>query len=151
MTVKRRSKLEERFEKILQEYDVIYDYEITKIPYIIPESKHTYTVDWTTGTGLLIETKGYLSDYQERNKYVLLKKQHPDLDLRFVFDNPNKLCGGTKMTHAAWALKNGFKYCGIKDTEQIISWIKEHESNRKNKGRRGRVSKSSKGAEGKAA
>ena len=122
---KRRSKLELKFEEIIKEFNVEYDYEITKIPYTIPESNHNYTVDWTFINGLLVETKGYLSDHKERYKYVLLKQQHPDLDLRFVFDNPNKLCGGTKQTHGAWATKYGFKWCSIKDKDQIQQWIKE--------------------------
>jgi len=122
---KRRSKLELKFEEIIKEFDVVYDYEVTKIPYTIPESNHNYTVDWTFINGLLVETKGYLSDHKERYKYVLLKQQHPDLDLRFVFDNPNKLCGGTKMTHSKWAEKYGFKYCSIKDVDQIKQWVKE--------------------------
>ena len=122
---KRRSKLELKFEEIIKEFDVAYDYEVTKIPYTIPESNHNYTVDWTFINGLLVETKGYLSDHKERYKYVLLKQQHPDLDLRFVFDNPNKLCGGTKQTHGAWATKYGFKWCSIKDTEQIEAWLNE--------------------------
>ena len=122
---KRRSKLELKFEEIIKEFDVAYDYEVTKIPYTIPESNHNYTVDWTFINGLLVETKGYLSDHKERYKYVLLKQQHPDLDLRFVFDNPNKLCGGTKMTHSKWAEKYGFKYCSIKDVDQIQQWVKE--------------------------
>ena len=116
---KRRSKLELKFEEIIKEFEVQYDYEVTKIPYTIPESNHNYTVDWTFINGLLVETKGYLSDHKERYKYVLLKQQHPDLDLRFVFDNPNKLCGGTKQTHGAWATKYGFKWCSIKDVDQI--------------------------------
>lgn len=123
---KRRSKLETKFEDILKEYQVDYEYEVTKIPYTIPESKHIYTVDWTLLNGVLIETKGYLSDHQERHKYVLLKQQYPTLDLRFVFDNPNKLCGGTKYTHAKWADKYGFKWCSIKDTEQIQLWVNEN-------------------------
>ena len=129
---KRRSKLELKFEEILKDFEVEYDYEVTKIPYTIPESKHTYTVDWTLLNGMLLETKGYLSDHQERYKYVLLKQQHPDLDLRFVFDNPNKLCGGTKQTHGAWAEKYGFKWCGIKDVEQIHSWVKERDEASRN-------------------
>lgn len=129
---KRRSKLELKFEEILKDFEVEYDYEVTKIPYTIPESKHTYTVDWTLLNGMLLETKGYLSDHQERYKYVLLKQQHPDLDLRFVFDNPNKLCGGTKMTHAKWAEKYNFKWCGIKDVEQIHSWVKERDEASRN-------------------
>ena len=122
---KRRSKLELKFEEIIKEFDVAYDYEVTKIPYTIPESNHNYTVDWTFINGLLVETKGYLSYHKERYKYVLFKQQHPDLDLRFVFDNPNKLCGGTKMTHSKWAEKYGFKYCSIKDVDQIKQWVKE--------------------------
>lgn len=119
----RRSKLELRFEDILIANKAEYDYEVTVIPYIVPESKHKYTVDWTLLNGVLIETKGYLSDHQERSKYVLLKQQYPDIDLRFVFDNPNKLCGGTKYSHAKWADKYKFQWCGIKDVETIKSWI----------------------------
>lgn len=122
---KRRSKLELRFEDILIENKAEYDYEVTVIPYTVPESQHKYTVDWTLLNGPLIETKGYLSDHQERTKYVLLKNQYPDLDLRFVFDNPNKLCGGTKYSHAKWADKNGFTYCSIKDIDVIQQWIQE--------------------------
>jgi len=122
---KRRSLLEHKFESILKEYDVLYEYEITKIPYIVPESSHKYTVDWTLQSGILLETKGYLADYQERLKYQLIKLQHPTIDLRFVFQDPNKLCGGTKMKHSTWADKQGFKWCSIKDTEQLASWFKE--------------------------
>lgn len=120
---KRRSKLELKFEDILLANKAEYDYEVTVIPYTVPESKHKYTVDWTFTNGILCETKGYLSDHQERNKYVLLKQQYPDLDLRFVFDNPNKLCGGTKYSHAKWADRHGFVWCGIRDVETIQSWI----------------------------
>ena len=126
---KRRSKLELKFEDILLTNKAEYDYEVTKISYIVPESKHVYTVDWTLLNGLLIETKGYLSDHQERTKYVLLKQQYPNLDLRFVFDNPNKLCGGTKYSHAKWADKWGFKWCSIKDVDVIQSWINEGATN----------------------
>ena len=120
---KRRSKLELKFEDILLANKAEYDYEVTVIPYTVPESKHKYTVDWTFTNGILCETKGYLSDHQERNKYVLLKQQYPDLDLRFVFDNPNKLCGGTKYSHAKWADRHGFVWCGMRDVETIQSWI----------------------------
>lgn len=126
---KLRSKLELKFEEILKEFEVEYGYEVTKISYTIPESKHTYTVDWSLANGLLLETKGYLSDYAERKKYELIKQQHPTIDIRFVFDNPNKLCGGTKMTHGAWAIKQGFKYCSIKDKDQVLAWIKEADDN----------------------
>lgn len=125
----RRSKLEDTFEIILNEYNINYNYELTKLTYIIPESKHTYLIDWTLPNNLYIETKGYLSNAQERNKYKLIKQQYPNIDLRFVFDNPNKLCGGTKYTHAVWAEKNKFKYCGIKDIETILEWVSHDNKN----------------------
>ena len=124
-TTKRRSKLELTFEKILQDNEVDYEYEVTKIPYTVPQSDHKYIVDWTIRNGVLIETKGWLENLTERRKYQLIKEQHPEIDIRFVFANPQKACGGVKMTHEEWALKYGFKYCSINDREQIVSWIKE--------------------------
>ena len=123
---KRRSKLEQKFEEILKESKIEYEYEVTKIPYIVPESNHNYIVDFSGSNGIHYEVKGWLSDHQERQKYILVKQQHPDLDLRFVFDNPNKLCGGTKYSHAKWADKFGFRWCSIKDVEQIQSWLNEN-------------------------
>jgi hypothetical protein len=127
---KLRSQLEKKFAVILEDSDVVWDYEVTKIKYTVPASDHTYTVDFTIlgkdkKKVLLCEGKGILKDHQERLKYILIKEQHPELDLRFVFANPQKLCMGTKTTHAQWATKYGFKYCGINDTEQINSWLKE--------------------------
>lgn len=125
MIAKRRSKLEERFEYLLNDLQIQYKYEKDKLTYIIPESKHTYLIDWSLPNNLFCETKGYLSDHQERTKYLLIKQQYPNLDLRFVFGDPNKLCGGMKMTHAQWAIKNGFQYCSIKDYETIKEWLNE--------------------------
>lgn len=124
---KRRSKLELKFEDILKENKIEYGYEVTKIPYIVPESKHVYNVDFTTTNGIQWEVKGWLSDHTERQKYILVKQQHPEIDLRFVFDNINKLCGGTKYTHKTWCEKQGFKYCSVRDTDTIQQWIKESE------------------------
>lgn len=100
-------------------------YEVSKVKYVVPESNHTYTVDFTVGN-ILLEGKGRLADFAERRKYELIKQQHPNIDLRFIFGDPNKIVGGTKKTtHADWAIKNGFQYCSVKDTEQIKSWIRE--------------------------
>ena len=106
--------------------NVPWTYETKIISYTIPESVHTYTVDFSINIkDIHIEGKGFLSDHTERNKYILIKQQYPDIDLRFVFENPNKLCGGMKQTHAEWAIKHGFKYCSIKDYETIERWINE--------------------------
>jgi len=125
MTIKRRSKLEENFEYLLNDLEVKYKYEDTKLTYIVPESKHTYLIDWSLPNNIYVETKGYLSDHKERSKYILIKEQYPELDLRFVFMDCNKLCGGAKYSHGTWATKQGFKYCSIKDYNIIKDWLSE--------------------------
>ena len=129
MTTKRRSKLEENFEYLLNDLEVKYKYEDTKLTYIVPESKHTYLIDWSLPNNIYVETKGYLSDHKERSKYILIKEQYPELDLRFVFMDCNKLCGGAKYSHGTWATKQGFKYCSIKDYEIIKEWLNEASHN----------------------
>ena len=82
------------------------------ISYVI---EHEYTPDFRVGD-MLIETKGFfLTD--DRRKHVALKKAYPNLDIRFVFQNPStpvegasKRKCGTKLTNGEWATKNGFKF-----------------------------------------
>ncbi len=121
-----KSKLETKIVSILNSTNKPWKYEVTKISYVIPESVHTYTVDFSIlNSSILIEGKGYLSDHTERSKYLQIKEQYPDIDLRFVFENPNKLCGGMKQTHAEWATKHAFKFCSIRDVETIKEWVNE--------------------------
>ena len=57
-----------------------------------------------------METKGLLSP-EDRKKHILIKKQFPHLDIRFVFSNPNqKLYKGSPTTYAMWCKKKGFLY-----------------------------------------
>jgi hypothetical protein len=125
-----RSKLEERFAAILEEAGIEQEYEVKKIKYVVPESNHTYLIDFSP-LKLNIEVKGLLRDYDERHKYQLVKEQHPSLDLRFVFDSSSKKVPGTKMSHAEWAEKQGFKSCDIKDKETILGWLQEDNNNKK--------------------
>lgn len=57
-----------------------------------------------------MEAKG-IFDIADRQKHVLIKKQYPHLEIRFVFSNPKtKLYKGSKTTYAAWCDKHGYKY-----------------------------------------
>ena len=78
-------------------------------------SQHTYTADFkiTTESGkeIWIEIKGggYSWTGETRAKHVLLKKQFPDRELRFVFCNEYALIGkGAKTTNKAWCKRHGF-------------------------------------------
>lgn len=85
-------------------------YETFKINYVIPESKHTYTPDFILDSGIIIETKGRFVT-SDRKKHLLIKKQHPELDIRFLFQNAKaKINKGSKTTYADWCEKHGFIY-----------------------------------------
>ena len=57
-----------------------------------------------------VETKG-IWNVADRQKHLLIKRQHPDLDIRFVFSNCNsKLYKGSKTTYADYCDKHGFVY-----------------------------------------
>jgi hypothetical protein len=117
-----RSGLEERVAKELAALSIPYEYETKKIPYTTPPAAHTYTPDFILPNGIIVETKGYF-DSADRTKHVLVKAQHPELDIRFVFSNANtKLSKTSLTTYAAWCLKRGFLFA----TKSIpIAWLRE--------------------------
>jgi hypothetical protein len=105
-----RSGLEEQLHALLQEKGVDGEYEQHKINYTIPESKHTYTPDFRLPNGIYVETKGRFVT-EDRKKHLLIKQQHPHLDIRFVFQNSkNKIRKGSKTTYADWCIKYGFQF-----------------------------------------
>lgn len=82
-------------------------YEPISVPYVIPETKHKYTPDWVVGD-YWVEAKGKLT-LVDRKKMVLIKQQHPDKQIVFVFQNPNvKISKGSPTTYREWALSKGF-------------------------------------------
>lgn len=85
-------------------------YESYKIDYVIPATDHTYTPDFVLPNGIIIEGKG-IFDATDRQKHLLIKKQYPHLDIRFIFSNPKtKIYSGSKTTLADWCAKYGYKY-----------------------------------------
>ena len=70
----------------------------------------TYTPDFILDNGIIIETKGRFTA-ADRRKHKAIKKQHPKLDIRFVFTNSRcKLNKGAKSSYADWCIKHGFLY-----------------------------------------
>lgn len=105
-----RSGLEETVYKQIAGNGIVPQYESFKIPYVIPASNHTYTPDFQLPNGIIIETKGRFVA-SDRKKHMLVKKQHPDMDIRFVFQNAKgRINKGSKTTYADWCKKNGFLF-----------------------------------------
>ncbi len=104
-----RSNFELNLARALADRGIMYEYESTKLTYI-PKPR-TYTPDFfIPSTNIYIEAKGHL-DKGDRVKMLLVKEQHPELDIRFVFLNSrNKIYKGSKTTYADWATKNKFEW-----------------------------------------
>ena len=116
-----RSGLEVRVANELKAQGVSFTYEEQKINYIKPQRESTYTPDFVIGT-LIIETKGRFM-VADRQKHILIKNQHPELDIRFVFSNPKqKISKSSKTTYAMWCEKHGFLYAKESIPKQ---WLNE--------------------------
>lgn len=105
-----RSGLEESVDALLKQSGIDGQYEQHKVSYTIPVSYHEYTPDFRLPNGIFIETKGRFV-IEDRKKHILIKEQHPELDIRFVFQNSkNKIRKGSPTTYGDWCKKNGFLY-----------------------------------------
>ena len=105
-----RSGLEVGLAEALTHIGINGEYEQHKIKYTKPATNHTYTPDFRLPNGIFIETKGRFVT-EDRKKHILIKDQHPELDIRFVFQNSkNKIRKGSNTTYADWCEKYGFKY-----------------------------------------
>ena len=116
-----RSGLEIKVKDYLKEKKVKFKYEAIKIEWE-DLMYRTYTPDFILQNGIIIEVKGrFTSD--DRRKHVAIKKQHPNLDIRFVFENSRrKLSKGAKSTYATWCERNKFLYADRVIPEE---WLKE--------------------------
>ena len=105
-----RSGLEKRIQEQLNGLSVEYEYEKLKIEYEVQEVRK-YTPDFVIlSNGIIVESKGRFVT-ADRKKHLLIKKQHPTLDIRFVFSNSRaKINKGTKTTYGDWCDKHGFLY-----------------------------------------
>lgn len=117
-----RSGLEDRISEQLTDLSVPFDYEKLKVRYEVNEVR-SYTPDFRLlDNGIIIESKGRFVA-ADRKKHLLIRKQYPDLDIRFVFSNSrNKINKGSKTTYAMWCDKHGFLYA-----DKLIpkEWIDE--------------------------
>ena len=116
-----RSGLELKTAKYLEDLFIKYRYEKVKIEWE-DLTYRTYTPDFVLYNGIIIETKGMFTS-ADRKKHLAIKKQHPKLDIRFVFENSKrKLSKGAKTRYYQWCNKYDFDYY-----DRIIpeEWLKE--------------------------
>ena len=117
---KYKSRFERRFASDLKQRRIVFDYEKHKFSYQ-PKIK-TYTPDfYMPEFDLFVETKGFFN-VADRVKHLLIKEQHPDVDIRFVFMNPlTKINRKSSTTYASWCEEHGFQYAEERIPKE---WIK---------------------------
>lgn len=117
-----RSGLEEAVAEDLTGQGIKFTFEELVIPYVKPERPAKYTPDFVLENGIIIETKGrFLTE--DRQKHLLIQKQHPLLDIRFIFSNSrSKISKRSSTTYAMWCEKHGFLFA---DKEVPEAWLSE--------------------------
>jgi len=117
-----RSGLEKSIAQRLVKMGVDFSYEEEKISYEVPTRSAKYTPDFILPNGIIIEAKGRFLT-ADRKKHLLIKDQHPDYDIRFVFSNSRQRISKTsKTTYAKWCESKGFLFA---DKEIPKEWINE--------------------------
>lgn len=117
-----RSGLEDKVSKQLESKNVKFEYEMWKIPYVIPASNHLYCPDFLLPNGIFVETKG-LWEAADRKKHLLIREQYPELDIRLVFSSSRtKIYKGSPTSYADFCEKHGIQFA---DKLIPVSWLKE--------------------------
>ncbi len=86
------------------------EYESESLDYIVEQ---TYTPDFIVtledGRKIYLEAKGYFRA-EDRRKLKLIREQHPDINLKIVFQNNNKLHKLSNTRYSDWCERHGFDY-----------------------------------------
>lgn len=149
-----RSGLEREAAAKLTQAGVPFGFESQWIKYIVPEREAKYLPDFSfmksddfpKGCPIILEPKGRFGGavpggkfrvstkdaaVKERQKFVLLKQQHPELDIRFIFSRASTpIYKGSPTSYGKWATDHGFKWA-----EKVVpdAWIEEIKSYQKKK------------------
>ena len=96
----------------------IFEPKTHRIGYEVPKK---YQPDFLLPNGILIEVKGWFKAEDQR-KHRLIRQQHPELDIRFIFGKLKSKVQGGRYTCQEWCEKYEFLYA-----ESIIPnlWIHE--------------------------
>jgi hypothetical protein len=120
-----KSNLESKFQAACLSRGWELGYEVDKVKYTIPESKHSYTPDFTVTKNVYVETKG-LWVASDRKKAILLKEQHPEITILYVFQRNQPLSKASKTSYVTWATNHGLDACTYADVHHWSEFILRH-------------------------
>lgn len=123
-----RSGLELDIATYLDSIGCQYEYEPAdgKVRYTVPETSKLYLPDFVLPNGIILESKGQFSS-KDRSKHLLIKASQPELDIRFVFNNPNTKIGKkSSTTYGMWCERHGFLYAKYTKAQPVPQeWLDE--------------------------
>ena len=120
-TIRFRSNYEREVCSLLDDQGVPFEYESLNLFYEVSEQRK-YTPDVILPNGIVCELKGRFTS-ADRKKMLLVIKQHPDKDIRMVFQrHKNKIFKGSLTTYSQWCEKHNIKWA---DKTIPLEWIKE--------------------------
>lgn len=115
-----KSKLEQDVGKDLLRRKVKFYYELEAYGYTVSVDRsrcpscgegpaiidRSYTPDFWLPNGIIVECKGRFTA-EERKKHVCMKEQHPDKDIRILFQSNNWMTKKRKQRYGDWCDKKG--------------------------------------------
>jgi hypothetical protein len=150
-----RSALERGVAEKLTAAGVAYGYESQHIRYSVPAREAKYLPDFSPDDcPIIIEPKGrFGGNYEgfrgkrmvgskdaavkERQKFILLKEQHPELDIRFIFSRASTpIYPKSPTSYGKWATDHGFKWAEKTIPDAWIEEIKAYQQQQKPKKRK---------------
>jgi len=106
----------------MEEAGVKYQYEPTRLSFVVPETDRVYVPDFQLPNGIYVEAKG-LFDRDSRKKMLLVTQQHPNLDIRMLFMRDNTISKKSKTKYTTWCEENGIICAVSKDGHIPAEWI----------------------------
>lgn len=116
-----RSAFEQEVAQQAEEEGIEFEYEPDDGRIRWTPKEKVYTPDFILPNGVIVECKGRLTVH-DRTKHLLISDQHPELDVRFVFQYNNPITKGSRTRYTDWAEKHGFKWA-MKHIP--LEWYKE--------------------------
>lgn len=81
--------------------------------------ERSYTPDFFLPSGIIVEVKGNFTS-KDRKIALAMKEQHPELDVRMLFQRDNWLTRQHKTKYSDWCEARGIEYAFIKIPDEWL-------------------------------
>ena len=104
-----KSQLEVDVTQALEKKGIPFQYEREYLVYIEPQQTRKYKPDLFLDNGIIVEMKGQWTP-QDRKKMGLVIEQHPQLDIRMLFERDRKITKTSNTRYTDWCERRGIKH-----------------------------------------